>query len=286
MIGKSSTRRPLGLLLSTAAAIPFVGSLALANPPVLCQSAAGWQSESSRGPAPVLQYLDSLGDQRFDLRTACARWAGTFSRRHQLAALNLEKEKAVAPRFNIFAARGLSQAKLVDWLKHTGHVRRIERARAFVSVAFSKYMPTARLREVLAAPEIEYAEPDCDGPDFLTTSRELEEPASPQLSCWKKSARASVPHDPCMDELWGHRKIGWDSGVAARSVPRMVAVLDSGIDALHQDLEFNVVLRMNPHEPPRSQGSELNARCATSGRCYPHGTEMAGTIGGRMNNGV
>ena len=30
----------------------------------------------------------------------------------------------------------------------------------------------------------------------------------------------------------------------------------------------------------------LNSRCATSGRCYPHGTEMAGTIGGRMNNGI
>jgi thermitase len=26
--------------------------------------------------------------------------------------------------------------------------------------------------------------------------------------------------------------------------------------------------------------------CATSGRCYPHGTEMAGTIGGRMDNGI
>ena len=35
-----------------------------------------------------------------------------------------------------------------------------------------------------------------------------------------------------------------------------------------------------------SQGSRLNARCATSGRCYPHGTEMAGTIGGRMDNGI
>jgi subtilisin family serine protease len=30
----------------------------------------------------------------------------------------------------------------------------------------------------------------------------------------------------------------------------------------------------------------LNARCATSGRCFNHGTEMAGTIGGRMDNGI
>jgi subtilisin family serine protease len=89
-----------------------------------------------------------------------------------------------------------------------------------------------------------------------------------------------------MDELWGHSKIGWDSGVAARSLPRLVAVLDSGIDASHEDLGTGVVLRLVSHEPARSQGRALNARCATSGRCYPHGTEMAGTIGGRMDNGI
>ena len=86
--------------------------------------------------------------------------------------------------------------------------------------------------------------------------------------------------------MWGHKKIGWDSGVAARSLPRMVAVLDSGIDASHEDLARNVVLHLKRTEAPRSQGGRLNARCATSGRCYPHGTEMAGTIGGRMDNGI
>jgi subtilisin family serine protease len=89
-----------------------------------------------------------------------------------------------------------------------------------------------------------------------------------------------------MDQLWGHAKIGWDSTVAARSLPRLVAVLDSGIDAHHADLARNVVLNLDPREPRHSQGSYLNLRCATSGVCYPHGTEMAGTIGGRMDNGV
>jgi subtilisin family serine protease len=86
--------------------------------------------------------------------------------------------------------------------------------------------------------------------------------------------------------LWGHKKIGWDSRVAARSLPRIVAVLDSGIDAAHEDLAINVVLRVNAAKAPRTQGGRLNARCATSGLCYPHGTEMAGTIGGRMDNGI
>ena len=43
---------------------------------------------------------------------------------------------------------------------------------------------------------------------------------------------------------------------------------------------------LSAQEAPHSQGGRLNARCATSGRCYPHGTEMAGTIGGRMDNGI
>ena len=69
-------------------------------------------------------------------------------------------------------------------------------------------------------------------------------------------------------------------------MPRIVAVLDSGIDAAHEDLARNVVFRVKAQVTPHSQGGKLNARCATSGRCYPHGTEMAGTIAGRMDNGI
>jgi hypothetical protein len=175
---------------------------------------------------------------------------------------------------------------LVDWLRRSGYVRNIERARNFVVAAFSRHIPNHRLRELLDAPQVDYAEPDCDGPDFLTTSMELESQIPGKYSCWQRTARTTYPNDPCMDELWGHAKIGWDSAVAARSLPRLVAVLDSGIDAAHEDLGENVVLRMIAPDPPRSQGRWLNARCATSGRCFPHGTEMAGTIGGRMDNGI
>src|SRR5207344_3650509 len=56
--------------------------------------------------------------------------------------------------------------------------------------------------------------------------------------------------------------------------------------ASHEDLARNVVLNLKAPESPHSQGGRLNAKCATSGRCYPHGTEMAGTIGGRMDNGI
>jgi hypothetical protein len=139
---------------------------------------------------------------------------------------------------------------------------------------------------LLASPLVSYAEPDCDGPDFLTTSVALFTDGGASPSCWQRSARTSFPNDPCIEELWGHTKIGWNSTIAARSLPRIVAILDSGIDASHEDLLSNVAISFHAGEPARSQGERLNRRCATTGRCFPHGTEMAGTIGGRMDNGI
>lgn len=190
-----------------------------------------------------------------------------------------------APRFILFPAPELSLRQLAVWLAHSSNVRSVERAAAFAVAEFDPAIRSETLREFLGSSEIGYFEPDCDGPDFLTTSVNLIAPDEPN-DCWRHSARTTFPNDPCMDALWGHDKIGWDSSVAARSVPRIVAVLDSGIDANHADLALNVVHHVSLHEPANSQGSMLNSRCATSGRCFPHGTEMAGTIGGRMNNGI
>jgi subtilase family protein len=267
-------------------AAALVGSVALAGSPSLCNGTGAWPDDQRRAPAAVTDYLTSLGDQAFDLRAACARWAGTFSRRHEAAANNPSRANLLPPRFILFPAEGQFQRYFVDWLQRSAYTRQVERARHFVVAEFSRSIPTSRLIKILNSQQVRYAEPDCDGPDFLTTSLTADLLITPNAHCWTRAARSSFPNDPCMDELWGHAKIGWDSTVAARSLPRVVAVLDSGIDAAHEDLSRNVMLRMESHEPPRSQGSELNARCATSGRCYPHGTEMAGTIGGRMNNGI
>ncbi len=282
---RSPSRRLVALLSPLIAASCGV-SLALASSPHLCTNDESWVAGGQRAPPAVASYLDSLGDRPFDLRAACALWAGSFSKRHLAAANGQSKSNPVAARLIIFPSEGTNLRQLIDRLKQTGRVRGIERSRNFVVAEFSRRMSTRELRLVLDAPQIEYAEPDCDGPDFLTTSMELEAKDSSIRNCWQRTARATYPNDPCMDELWGHTKIGWDSGVAARSLPRLVAILDSGIDAAHQDLGTGVVLRMVSHESPHSQGGQLNARCATSGRCYPHGTEMAGTIGGRMDNGI
>jgi hypothetical protein len=273
-------------LLPFAAATTFGASFAFAAAPNLCDHGGRWTATPARAPAAVVTYIDSLGNDRFDLRAACAQWAGTFSKRHQSAADSPQSAQKLSARLIMYPPVDGNPGLLAAWLKQTGYARQIERTKNFVVVTFSKYMPTEQLVAIINAAEVGYVEPDCDGPDYLTTSMEPGPAVATNLHCWQLAARATFPNDPCLDELWGHKKIGWDSGVAARSLPRMVAVLDSGIDANHEDLAKNVVLHLKAKEAPHTQGGRLNTRCATSGLCYPHGTEMAGTIGGRMDNGI
>jgi len=279
-------RRLASTLLPLTAATTFGASFALAAAPNLCTNGGRWAATPARAPTPVIAYLDTLGDDRFDLRAACARWAGTYSRRHQSAANSPQQQRKLPARLIVYPAEGGSSRELVAWLKQTGHLHDVERSRNYVVATFSKHIPTDRLIAIINSPEVGYVEPDCDGPDYLTTSMDLGTASTADRRCWQRAARETFPNDPCVDEQWGHWKIGWDSRVAAQSVPRLVAVLDSGIDATHEDLALNVVLDLSPRETPHSQGGKLNARCATSGRCYPHGTQMAGTIGGRMDNGI
>jgi hypothetical protein len=272
-------------LLRVAAVQALSASVAFAGASSLCDNQGTWPAHAGRAPPAVVSYVQSLGDSPFNMRTACAHWAGTFSARQQAIASARASAKPPAARLILFPAPGTHPKEFVDWLKRSGYVRYVERTRSFVVATFSRYTPTARLVSILDSPQVDYFEPDCDGPDFITTSFVPEFTTTGGPRCWQQSARDTFPNDPCMDELWGHQKIGWDSVVAARSLPRLVAVLDSGIDASHADLSLNV-LRITHVESSRSSSGRLNARCATSGRCYPHGTEMAGTIGGRMDNGI
>ena len=272
-------------LLPIAAAIAVGGAVAQAGEPEICRREDPANSAAGRAPAAVGEYFRSAAAQAFDQRDVCAYWAGTYS----AGARPSRRSASVDPlpgRFIVFPAPGTGLKELAADLDRGLHIHSIEIAGRFLVVSFSRGISTARLLKTLANPKIEYAEPDCDGPDFLTTSIELLSVETSSPSCWQRAARSGFPNDPCIDDLWGHRKIGWNSDVAARSLPRVVAVLDSGIDAAHEDLTSSVLINLDAGERTGTQGSSLNARCATSGRCYPHGTEMAGTIGGRMDNGI
>ena len=286
MTSHSLARGFFTILLPFAASAALAGGLAQANDPGICSGAPQWAVNGRHAPAAVTTYLDTLaGDVRFDLRDACASWAGTYSDRRDRTN-DSSRGTPVPARFIVFPTPEVSLQSLAALLERNSHVYSVELASRFVVASFDRRTSAQKLRQVLSDPSIDYAEPDCDGPDFLTTSIDLLAFESDGSGCWQRAARTTFPNDPCIDELWGHAKIGWNSNIAARSLPRIVAILDSGIDAAHEDLSSNVMINVDPGEPPRSQGSRLNARCATSGRCYPHGTEMAGTIGGRMDNGI
>jgi hypothetical protein len=257
--------------------------------PDICTAETRWAIQAQRAPGPVEEYLETLGDSAYNQRTACAYWAASLSQRRRNLAVDGSAPDAPPARFILYPPAGTELRAFAAWLTRTGHVQHVEISRNFLVATIARRTSTGDMRALLDAPQIGYAEPDCDGPDYLTTSVELMPPMQASMRCWQRGARREFPNDPCIEELWGHSLIGWDSAVAARSVPRLVAVLDSGIDAAHEDLERNVlrdvVRRVSLHEP-LSQGKQLNSRCATSGKCFPHGTEMAGTIGGRMDNGI
>jgi hypothetical protein len=256
-------------------------SLSTSDVPQICRNES-WDASEGRYPPEVREYIDGLGGAQFDLRAACARWSGFSSQRRAAQSRSRGDNEANAARLIIFPAPGTNVRQLDTFLKHSGEVIATERTGNYVVAQFPVKLTGHRLSQLLESKHVEYAEPDCDGPDFLTTSTELSTGLAPD--CWLRSARATFPNDPCIDELWGHASIGWEPSLAARSLPRMVAVLDSGIDASHEDLKRNIVSRT--YASMLSQSGQLNAQCATSGRCYSHGTQMAGTIGGRMDNGI
>jgi hypothetical protein len=241
-------------------------ALAHAGTPQVCSSD---DSGGARAPPELTAYLESLGDQPFDLRSACTRWAAGFSGRHQrLLNIPASPEGATPARFILFPGPGTDIDALARFVSGTSHIARFERSTGFVVAHVSRHASNSQIRALLDSSEIAYAEPDCDGPDFVTTSLEVMAP-SERGNCWRRAARDSFPNDPCIDELWGHRLIGWDSTVAAHSVPRVVAVLDSGIDSAHEDLANGVLFRPQRARPHQASGDARNAFCATARGCFP-----------------
>jgi hypothetical protein len=271
-----------------AALAALTTSAVLAEPPAPCGRLVGSAAGSpvaARLPQFVEAYLRERGNRPFEQSQACGAWAlGADVTRRRVSSTN--EQRSSPARFIVFPARGVGRDHLTAALPR-GTVRAMRSGAAIVDLGAG--LNAARVYESLAHPAIEYAEPDCDGPDFATTTATpaITQTGGSAANCWNQGAARVFPNDPCLSELWGHNVIGWSAAIAARSRPKVVAVLDSGVDITHEDLAGAVavsrVRASNPFEYPELG---LDAGCRGRAGCYPHGTQMAGTIAGRMNNGV
>lgn len=95
----------------------------------------------------------------------------------------------------------------------------------------------------------------------------------------KRKAKAPLTSDQYIKKQWAVTNLGagtaWKRSTGSANV--MVAIIDTGVDYTHQDLEANVV---------RSLGKNFNADTDDAFDDNGHGTHVAGTIGAVGNNGL
>lgn len=102
---------------------------------------------------------------------------------------------------------------------------------------------------------------------------------------------SAVPDDPLYDEQWAHQladaEPAWD--IATGSADVRVAVLDSGVFGVHDDLAPHVEAQFDATVAPvvRQQAPADNATCPTTigfGTARKHGTWVAGVVGAVGDN--
>jgi thermitase len=101
----------------------------------------------------------------------------------------------------------------------------------------------------------------------------------------------AIPDDPLYSFQWGMESIGapeaWDRSTGSKSV--IAAVLDTGIDLTHPDLEANIWTNPDPGQGGHVDdvhGWNFVSENNNVSDNYGHGTHVSGIIGAVGNNGI
>lgn len=101
----------------------------------------------------------------------------------------------------------------------------------------------------------------------------------------------TIPDDPLYEQQWGMESIGapeaWERSTGSKSV--IVAVLDTGIDLTHPDLEADIWTNPDPGQHGYAgdiHGWNFVAENNNPSDNYGHGTHVSGIIGAVGNNGI
>ena len=97
-----------------------------------------------------------------------------------------------------------------------------------------------------------------------------------QIEADRTRAAESIPSDPRYDDQWSLPIIGWDQafGTVSPSGSAKVAILDTGVDASHPDLDDKIAAARPSRRAPRT--IDPNG----------HGTAMAGIVAAETDNGT
>ena len=262
-----------------AATAALGASLSPADAPWICRVRRNGPRRADDTPAESADYLDALAED-FDPSVACAHWAGLYSKRRASSSRGAPARQ----RFIVFPSAKSAAVSCPRGSADTG-VLRASSAAEFRGGLVRQ--PHCRRRDCGRA------DPRRSTTPSPIAMGRISSPLPSSCSntglgrdCWQRAARTTFPNDPCIDEFWGHAQdrleFGHRGALAAahrRDTGFGHRRLARGSHAQHDG-------QHGSGRTTASQGSRLNARCATSGRCYSHGTEMAGTIGGRMDNGI
>lgn len=152
------------------------------------------------------------------------------------------------------------------------------------------------LRDLNAHPLVEYAQPDIVyplpefNPVLLEDAGSGAEQGGPALPM-----SGVIPNDPRFGDMWGMLNTGQSNGIAGADISAtdawaigtgsrevVIAILDSGIDYNHPDLNANMWTNESGYYGANFVEGSPTDPIDTNG----HGTHVAGTVGAVGNNGV